>query len=93
MSRNLGWRGAILGLITLYAILLLIPSVARDVSGRWPGFLEKEIRLGLDLQGGMHLVLEVEATKAVESNLERFVEDLRHDLRKRKASPRAVFVS
>jgi preprotein translocase subunit SecD len=32
----------------------------------------------------MHLVLEVEALKAVESHLERIVEELKHDLRKRK---------
>jgi len=42
------------------------------------------ITLGLDLQGGMHLVLEVEAQKAVESHLERVVEDLKYDLRNDK---------
>ena len=40
--------------------------------------------MGLDLQGGVHLILEVEAEKAVESHLERVVEDLKQDLRKNK---------
>jgi preprotein translocase subunit SecD len=39
---------------------------------------------GVDLQGGVHLILEVEAAKAVESHLERVVEDLKQDLRKNK---------
>ncbi len=33
--------------------------------------LKETIKLGLDLQGGMHLVLEVEAEKAVEGSMER----------------------
>ena len=41
----------------------------------------EKIKLGLDLQGGMHLILEVDAMKAVESDLERVVEDIKEDLR------------
>jgi preprotein translocase subunit SecD len=44
----------------------------------WP--LEEKINLGLDLQGGMHLVLEVEAEKAVEFSMEQRVEDIKHAL-------------
>ncbi len=44
----------------------------------WP--LEEKINLGLDLQGGMHLVLEVQAEKAVEFSLEQKVDDIRHAL-------------
>lgn len=40
--------------------------------------------MGLDLQGGVHLVLEVESQKAVESHIERVVEDLKQDFRKNK---------
>ncbi len=36
----------------------------------------EKISLGLDLQGGVHLLLEVEAEKAVENTLERYAEDL-----------------
>ena len=45
--------------------------------------LEKTINLGLDLQGGMHLVLEVEADKAVEGSLERNSGDIRARLNRR----------
>ena len=85
MSKNLGLRGAIIGLLILMALLYLIPSLSSNLPKWWRGFLpEKKINLGLDLQGGMHLILEVEAIKAVESDLERTVEDIKDDLRKEK---------
>lgn len=83
MVKNLGWRGAIAAFLILAAFLYLVPSLGGDLPPWWSSFLpQKKIQLGLDLQGGMHLVLEVEAKKAVESSLERVVEDLRHDFRK-----------
>jgi preprotein translocase subunit SecD len=45
----------------------------------WP---HKQINLGLDLQGGMHLVLEVETEKAVSNRIERIGQDLRNQMRK-----------
>src|SRR5512145_2182008 len=51
----------------------------------WSGMLPQDkIHLGLDLQGGMHLILEVQAEKAVENDLERAVDDIKEDLRKEK---------
>ena len=47
----------------------------------WP---HKKINLGLDLQGGMHLVLEVETIKAVESNIERIGQEMRSLLKKER---------
>ena len=52
------------------------------VPGLW--FLpENGIRLGLDLQGGSHLVLEVEVEKAVENRMRRVRTGLRDELRER----------
>ncbi|MFC1867525.1 protein translocase subunit SecD [Thermodesulfobacteriota bacterium] len=85
MSKNLGWRGAIIGFLILVALLYLTPSISRELPQWWSTVLPQEkIRLGLDLQGGMHLMLEVEALKAVENDLERTVEDIKDDLRKEK---------
>jgi len=47
----------------------------------WP---KKKINLGLDLQGGMHLVLEVDTEKAVESTIERISQELHSLLRKKR---------
>lgn len=63
----------ILGIIVA-AVVYLAPTFL----GTWP---HKTINLGLDLQGGMHLVLEVQNEKAVEAELERNVHELKKELR------------
>jgi len=59
-----------------------IPLILFVIAGfswlAWP--LEEKINLGLDLQGGVHLVLEVEAEKAVEFSMEQRTEDIKHAL-------------
>ena len=42
--------------------------------------LKDKIALGLDLQGGMHLVLEVQTEKAVETTLERIADDIKREI-------------
>jgi preprotein translocase subunit SecD len=73
----------ILGLI-IWALIYLAPSLLDPLPGWWPGFLpEDKIHLGLDLQGGMHLILGVKVEKAVESTMQQLVSDLKQDLRKK----------
>lgn len=43
--------------------------------------LKEKIHLGLDLQGGMHLIYEVDADKAVISSLDNLTEDLKKFLK------------
>ena len=50
----------------------------------------KKVHLGLDLQGGLHLVLRVDVDKAVQSALERTSDLLRKDLRGRGLKVTAV---
>ncbi len=71
--------------ITVVSLIYLAPSVV----GKMPGLLgrilpQDKIHLGLDLQGGMHLVLEVEGQKAVESYVERVKGDLKDDLKRER---------
>lgn len=85
MSKSLSWRGAIALFAILIALLYLVPSLAGNLPMWWANILPRDkIRLGLDLQGGMHLVLEVEAQKAVESHLERVADELKGELRRNK---------
>lgn len=85
MTKSMGWRSAIALFVVLAASIYLIPSCTDGLPGWWSNVLPRDkIHLGLDLQGGMHLVLEVKAIKAVESHLERTVEDMKQDLRKKK---------
>ena len=65
---------SIIGVI-LAAIVFLLPTFLNT----WP---HKKINLGLDLQGGMHLVLEVQNIKAVEVEIERTIQEIKKQLRK-----------
>ena len=80
MNRSLLYRiFAVVG-ATLVALLYLLPTVV-SVPAWWKSFLPSDaIRLGLDLQGGMHLVLEVQTEKAIEFSVERSVEDVKREL-------------
>jgi len=85
VSKNLGWRGIITAVLIFIALLHLIPSLPGDLPQWWSRMLpQEEVKLGLDLQGGMHLVLEVDGLKAVENDLERVIEDLKDDFRREK---------
>ena len=85
VSKNLGWRTAIALFAILMAFIYFTPTLMEKMPGWWANILPRDkIVLGIDLQGGMHLVLEVQTLKAVENHLERIVEELKHDLRKSK---------
>lgn len=73
MSRNLTVKGAVVAAVILVAFIYLVPTLA----GKAPAWLPNDkINLGLDLQGGMHLILEVEVDKAVDSAVERASQEL-----------------
>jgi preprotein translocase subunit SecD len=82
MLRGLKWRLIFYATISAFAILLLLPTLTSQLPPWFNKIIPSEkIRLGLDLQGGMHLVLEVEAEKAVESYVERIKNNLKDDLK------------
>ncbi|MBI2088663.1 MAG: protein translocase subunit SecD [Deltaproteobacteria bacterium] len=61
----------------LAALIYLAPTFVGEIPPWWSSFLPSErIHLGLDLQGGSHLILEVRAEKAVENTVERVKADL-----------------
>jgi preprotein translocase subunit SecD len=79
----------VVGLVAL-ACIYVIPSLTSRVPGWWTaiGILPTEkIHLGLDLQGGVHLVLEVQTEKAVENRIERTAEELKAAMKKAKIRP------
>ncbi len=63
------------------SFVYLGPTLMRPLPSWWPSFFPKEpIRLGLDLQGGIHLILQVEVDKAVENAVNSNMEDLKREL-------------
>ena len=79
------WKLFLVVALVVLALVYVVPSICSTLPNWWRalGILPTEkIHLGLDLQGGMHLVLEVQTQKAVENRIERTVEELRHTMRK-----------
>ena len=70
--------------VVLAAVIYVLPTLNIDI---WP---HNKINLGLDLQGGMHLVLEVDSDKAVESTAERISQEIREQLKKNRLRNIAV---
>jgi preprotein translocase subunit SecD len=83
--KNIGMRALLVLAILIVGIVVLVPSFTSTLPPGWTKVLPKDkIHLGLDLQGGIHLVLEVEADKAVENTAERSAEEIKDALRAQK---------
>jgi preprotein translocase subunit SecD len=80
MKRNLKFRiGAIVAvvLVCIYGIIGL-PKSKQDIVDNW----KKNIRLGLDLKGGSHLVLQIQLQDAFKAEADSVIERLKDELRK-----------
>ncbi|NOY69682.1 MAG: protein translocase subunit SecD [Deltaproteobacteria bacterium] len=76
--KSIVWRALIVAAVVIAAVVYVIPTFK---PGLWP---HKQINLGLDLQGGMHLALEVQAEKAVLNTMDRTRSELKTLLRENK---------
>jgi preprotein translocase subunit SecD len=76
--KNISWKPVVVFAVIITAIIYILPTLKADL---WP---HKKINLGLDLQGGMHLVLEVDSNKAVESTAERISQEIREQLKQKR---------
>src|SRR5262245_15672142 len=86
MERGWWWKAALYGFITVVAALYLVPTVVPEekIPGIIKSRFQKKIALGLDLQGGLHLVYEVHVDKAVSDKVDRLSSDIEERLRKDK---------
>ena len=66
MNKSLLWRGVLIALVTALALLYSVPP-------------QDKIKRGLDLQGGMHLVLRVKTDDALRAETEKDMELLRRE--------------
>ena len=67
MQRKLMWRWLLIGVVTAAAVYFMVPPA-------------KRIHLGLDLKGGIHLVLRVNTPDAVRAEVDDAMERVRADL-------------
>ena len=85
---------AIVGGICLLALILTLPNFfARDTVENWPSWVPSgQINLGLDLQGGSHLLLEADVDAVIQDRLETLVSDVRLALRTERIRYRGLGV-
>lgn len=94
MRASRGWVITIL-IITALSVLLLIPTIAGDALPHWWGkiFPDKGINLGLDLRGGIFLLVGVDSEKAVEHELNSINEYMNQELKDEKVLPKGFQIA
>lgn len=80
MPRELRWKAVIIAIVFVAGFIYLVPTFFGELAWWRSPLPQDKIQLGLDLQGGMYLVLEVEAEKAVESAVDQYAGDLKETL-------------
>jgi preprotein translocase subunit SecD len=83
MSSRIKYRVLLVLFCVVISLAALAPTIARDSLPDWWQKVFDPIRLGLDLQGGMHLVLGVDSQKAVESRIDTLVDHLEGSLKEK----------
>ncbi len=87
MNTTLKVKLAFLVTVILISISTVLPSLYSGTPDWWKTYLAPGgLRLGLDLQGGMHLVLKVNLKKAQENTLEFAANDLKDALAEQSIS-------
>jgi preprotein translocase subunit SecD len=74
MERKLTWRWALIGVVAAAAVYFMVPPAER-------------IHLGLDLRGGIHLVLRVNTGDAIRAEVDDAMERVRADLAAKGSQP------
>src|SRR3982074_1146521 len=76
------WKAAAILLAAFIVCLFAVPNFFPESTvKRWPAWAQRHVVLGLDLQGGSHILLEVDAAAVRKEKLEQLREDARRVLR------------
>ncbi|KCZ93257.1 protein translocase subunit SecD [Hyphomonas johnsonii] len=80
------WKISLILGVMLWGTLMALPNLV-NMSGA-PGFLPKNgVNLGLDLQGGVYLMMEINPDEVVANRLEVFAIDVRNALSNKDGKP------
>src|SRR3981189_2044139 len=92
------WKALAIILTALAVCLCAVPNFFPEATVKtWPQWAQRHLVLGLDLQGGSHLLLEVDANAVKKDKLDQLRDDVRRVLRENKIvytglAPRAPIV-
>ena len=77
------WKNWLILTVLVVSLMGALPNLTTPPTW-WPSALSNPMTLGLDLKGGIHLVLDVDVDKAVSHGVEEDVDSARQALRKEK---------
>jgi preprotein translocase subunit SecD len=85
MNPNLKWKAVFIVFVILFSIYILIgyPTFPTSIAQIKDNF-NRQIKLGLDLQGGTHLIIQVQVQDAVAQETDQMVDRLNKQLRDQK---------
>jgi preprotein translocase subunit SecD len=76
------WKAATILLTALVICLFAVPNfLPEKMMQSWPKWAQRHVVLGLDLQGGSHILLEVDSNAVRKEKLEAIRDDVRRVLR------------
>jgi preprotein translocase subunit SecD len=79
------WKALAIILTALVVCLCAVPNFFPEATVKtWPGWAQRRMVLGLDLQGGSYLLLEVDANAVKKDKLDQLRDDVRRVLRDNK---------
>jgi SecD/SecF fusion protein len=93
MLRAVRLKFLFLFILTVIAIVFVLPSLTGGLPGWWEKHVSRGLNLGLDLKGGMNLVLQVDMKSAINNALLRDVSDMRDMAQKRGLTVKVAGVS
>jgi len=80
MQKNLRWKFLFIGTLMLASLVLFVSPRDWKMENGW----FSRINLGLDIKGGMHLVLQVVTADALNQELAQDAERIANDMKERK---------
>src|ERR1041384_4019134 len=76
------WKATAIVLTALIVCLFAVPNfLPEKMVQSWPKWAQRHVVLGLDLQGGSHILLEVDTAAVRKEKLEALRDDVRRVLR------------
>ncbi len=82
MPKGLRWKFLLLTGLIVFAVVLLLPSFYTNTPQWFKKYVYQQgLKLGLDLQGGMHLILKVDVDQAVKNAANLAARDLQDALK------------
>jgi preprotein translocase subunit SecD len=76
---SVSYRALILGLLGLAAAVIVLPTFVNAPPAWWPW--QRPVRLGLDLQGGTHLLYQVQIEQAIDNSIDRLAREVEREVR------------